>query len=415
MYAEIISVGTELTTGQTVDTNSAWLSRELAAVGVDVTGHCTVADDQDRLGQAILRAAGQADVVLISGGIGPTDDDVTRAALADALEKPLELRSVFVEQIEAFFAKRGRTMPAANRVQAMFPVGSQAIENTCGTAPGIRARLNDADIFVMPGVPSEMRVMFRRDVLPQLAAAADGRVLLMRCIWCYGAGESDIAERLGELMARDRNPLVGTTAQETVIGVRIFARGDSAGQAGERMEDTADEIRRRLGKLVFGQDDETLAHAVAALLIRNHVTIATAESCTGGLLAKSLTDIAGSSAYFRQGYVTYANDAKMQLLDVPEATLQQHGAVSAQTAEAMAVACRKKSGCDYALSITGIAGPSGGSPEKPVGLIYIGLADAAGCRVKELLLGDHLTRDQIRDRSRKIALNRLRRALLRRG
>ena len=412
MYAEIISVGTELTTGQTVDTNSAWLSRELAAVGVDVTGHCTVADDQDRLGQAILRAAGQADVVLISGGIGPTDDDVTRAALADALEKPLELRSVFVEQIEAFFAKRGRTMPAANRVQAMFPVGSQAIENTCGTAPGIRARLNDADIFVMPGVPSEMRVMFRRDVLPQLAAAADGRVLLMRCIWCYGAGESDIAERLGELMARDRNPLVGTTAQETVIGVRIFARGDSAGQAGERMEDTADEIRRRLGKLVFGVEGQTLPEAVADLLVRQSASVSTAESCTGGMLAKMLTDVPGSSRYFHSGFVTYSDEAKRRILDVDGTLIEKHGAVSGDVAVAMAEGCLRALGTDYALSVTGIAGPGGGSVEKPVGLVFIAIAGDAGTDVRKCRFGDHWLRDSIRVLSCKTALNLLRLRLL---
>ncbi len=414
MRAEIISVGTELTTGQSVDTNSAWLSQQLAAVGIEVVRHTTVADDLKILRRSLLSACEGSEVVLISGGIGPTEDDVTRDALATAMGVELELHAPSLERIRAFFTQRRRAMPKRNQVQAMFPVGSRPIENTCGTAPGVRARIGAADVFVMPGVPHEMKVMFERDVLPRLAGEA-GRAILTRCVWCYGAGESDIGERLGELMTAGRNPLVGTTAQETVIGVRIVAAGASSEAARQMLDETAGHIRERLGDLVFGEDDDTLADAVAALLTRANKTVATAESCTGGLVAKRLTDVPGSSAWFLDGVVTYTNEAKVRLLGVPADTIERHGAVSARTAEAMAVSCREKSGTDYAIAITGIAGPTGGSADKSVGLVFIALADADGCAVKEMHFGEQLTRAQVRDRSAKTALNLLRLALLRGG
>jgi nicotinamide-nucleotide amidase len=214
-------------------------------------------------------------------------------------------------------------------------------------------------------------------------------------------------------MARDRNPLVGTTAQDTVIGVRMVATAASTDAAKQLLDQTSTEVRERLGETVFGQDDETLADAVAALLLKHQRTVATAESCTAGLIAKSLTDVPGSSAYFTEGVVTYSNEAKTRLLEVPVEVIEQHGAVSAETAEIMAVNCRSLSGADYALAVTGIAGPDGGTPDKPVGLVYLALADADQCIVKELRLGEQLTRRQVRDRTRKIALNLLRVTLLR--
>jgi nicotinamide-nucleotide amidase len=412
MNAIIMSIGNELTFGQTVDTNSAWLSLRLAEIGVHVIAHVTVADELEPVRREIQRACELADVVLISGGLGPTEDDLTRHALAAAMGVELELHAELVEEIRCYFTRRGREMPEPNRIQAMFPRGSEPIHNTCGTAPGIRARLGKAMIFVMPGVPREMQVMYERDVLPALRPSTGQGILLAGTIQTFGAGESDVGERIRDLMQRGRNPTVGTTAQQMVIGVRIHAHGDTREQARSLLDATATEVRRRLGTLVFGEDDDTLWSAAARLLIEQKKTLSTAESCTGGLIAKSLTDIAGSSGYFLDGVVTYSNQAKTRLLAVPADLIARHGAVSPQVAEAMASNCRTRSGTDLAISVTGIAGPTGGAPDKPVGLVYIGLADADGCEVSEHRLGEFLTREEIRDRTRKIAVNRLRLKLL---
>jgi len=417
MNAEIISVGTELTFGLTVDTNSAWLSRRLAEVGIVVCAHHTVPDDLAVIRDAIDQAAGRADVVLVTGGLGPTEDDLTRQALAEAMGAPLVLHEAFVEHIREFFRRRGRDMPERNKVQAMFPAGARPIANTCGTAPGIHAELHGAAVFVMPGVPAEMKTMFERDilaVLDELRTArqqADG-VILTLTLRCYGTGESNIAEQIRDLMQPGRNPAVGTTAEETIIAVRIHARGSTRQQAQRMLDETAAEIRERLGELVFGQDDETLAHAAAKLLFETGKTVAVAESCTGGLIAKSLTDIPGSSRYFLEGIVAYSNQAKVRLLGVPAEAIARHGAVSEQVARAMAVGARQRSGSDLAIAATGIAGPEGGSAEKPVGLVYIALADPHGCSAEPFRFGEHLARQAIRDRARKAALNALRLRLL---
>ncbi len=412
MQAVVISIGTELTLGQTVDTNSAWLAQRLAEIGVETALHLTLADELRPVEAEIRRAASSFDVVLISGGLGPTDDDLTRQALAGAMGVSLVVHEPSLIQIVEFFSKRGIAMPDANRVQAMIPVGASAIENTTGTAPGIRARLGRADLFAMPGVPSEMKVMFERDVRPALAARSGDGVILQAVIRTYGAAESEIGRQIADLMKRGRNPNVGTTAQEAIIGVRINAHGKSRDEAKRLLAADAAEVRRRLGKVVFGEREETLQHAVAELLWAAGKTVSTAESCTGGMVAKRLTDISGSSRYFLDGVVTYSNEAKHRLLAVPAEMLARHGAVSMEVAEFMAANCRTISGSDYAISTTGIAGPTGGSAEKPIGLVYLGLATPHGVSGRELRLGDHLSRDQVRDRATKAALNMLRLELL---
>jgi nicotinamide-nucleotide amidase len=408
MDAIIISVGNELTLGQTVDTNTAWLSQQLAEVGVHVVMHGTVADDIGPLEREIRRACELADVVLVTGGLGPTADDLTREALAAVMGTGLELNERCLAQINDFFAQRGRPMPQANVVQAMFPIGSAPIENTCGTAPGIRVQHGQATIFAVPGVPREMRVMYNRDILPWLRPRTAGAVILARTIQTFGAGESDVGERIRDLMQRGRNPTVGTTAGQGIIGVRIHASGAARVEAEILLEQTTAEVKARLGSLVFGQDGETLSGVVVRDLIARGQTLSTAESCTGGLIAKRITDVPGSSACFLEGFITYSNAAKTRLLGVPAELIATQGAVSRQVAETMAVNCRHRSGSGFALSVTGIAGPTGGSPEKPVGLVFVGLASAKGCEIRELRLGTGLTREEIRDRTCKAALNLLR-------
>jgi len=420
MKAIVVSIGDELVLGQTVDTNSSWLSRELASVGIGVAEHITVPDDLAAIEAAISGAAMRCDVLLINGGLGPTKDDLTREALARALNEPLELNADWLRRLEDFFKQLGRPMPNSNRVQAMIPRGARLLDNTAGTAPGIDADFNGGTawscrIFVMPGVPSEMKLMFQKSVLPCLtqtgAGSAAGGVILSRTLHTFGVGESTIGERLGDLMDRRRNPSVGTTVSSGVVSVRINARFSDREGALTELQQTDRQCRDVLGDLIYGSDDQTLPSVVADLLTAGKVRIvATAESCTGGLLSKMLTDIPGSSRYFQRGWITYSNQAKTELLDVSPQLLAQDGAVSESVVRAMAQSARQKSGADFALAISGIAGPDGGTPAKPVGSVCIALAHAQAALARTFNFpGD---RETIRDRSAKMALTLLRFQLL---
>jgi nicotinamide-nucleotide amidase len=425
MRAIILSIGDELILGQTVDTNSAWISQQLAAAGCAVAAHLTVADDQSAIETAIEESVGRCDVLIISGGIGPTEDDLTRQALAAVMRVPLELDEKWLGHLEAFFRKINRPMSPLNRIQAMIPRGATPIENANGTAAGIDATYVSGDqkticrVFVMPGVPKEMRAMFLRDVLPHVRRQAGGAVILSRTLHTFGLGESNVADLLkrhADLMRRDRNPSVGTTVTGGIVSLRINARFPSTDEATRQLEATTAECHAALGDLIFGQDDETLPEVVAKLLLADPASarwapaVATAESCTGGLLAKMLTDIPGSSRYFRQGWVTYSNEAKTDMLGVPAGLIAQHGAVSEPVALAMARGAQTQSGAYYAIGITGIAGPDGGTSDKPVGTVWISLAagDAVTAR-RFVFTGD---REMIRDRSAKMALTLLRFRLL---
>ena len=394
----------------TVDTNAAFLSTELATMGIGTARHVTVDDDLSAIEEAIAQAVGDCEVVLITGGIGPTADDLTREAIARVMKVELELRQECLEQIEAIFHKLGRPMNDANRQQALIPSGATAIQNTCGTAPGISANVGKATVYVMPGVPSEMKTMFARDVAPALKSRGGGRVIANRILHCCGAGESDIGAALSDLMQRGRNPAVGTTASDGIISVRMWAHANDDTHAQEMLDQTESEIRKALGQIVYGEAGETLADVVGRMLKSKGKTVATAESCSGGMLATAITDTEGASDYFLGAVVTYSNQAKITELGVESELIDQHGAVSEQVAVAMANGSRRRSGADYALSITGIAGPTGGSEHKPVGLVYIGMADAAGTHARRYVFSG--IRQIVRDRSVKTALNLLRIKLL---
>jgi nicotinamide-nucleotide amidase len=417
--AIILSIGDELVLGQTVDTNSAWLSQQLSAIGVRILSHATVPDDLRAIEEGLI-AATRCNVLLVSGGLGPTEDDLTRQALAAILKVPLEINEAALRTLVGWFAELKREMPESNKIQAMFPRGTTPIPNTCGTAPGIYAELltrggQRSRIFIMPGVPKEMKAMFARDVLPQVRKLAGGAAIVSRALHTFGVGESTIGERLGDLMDRRRNPSVGTTVSGGVVSVRVNSYFESRERALEELEKTVAACRERLGELIYGEEEQTLAEVVAKLLRSDAVpealrfyqpVVTTAESCTGGLLAKMLTDIPGSSAYFRQGYVTYSNESKTDLLLVPAELIARHGAVSEPVAEAMARGAQEQSGAPYALAITGIAGPDGGTPEKPVGTVCVALAHASGVAVRTFRFpGD---REFVRDRSAKMALTMLR-------
>ena len=410
--AWIISIGTELTLGQTVDTNAAWLAERLAAVGVRTERHVTVADETDAVRDAFLQAAQATDLIIATGGLGPTDDDITRAALAAAAGVELETDPESVERIQAYFAARGRQMPERNKLQALRPCGARILPNDCGTAPGLRIELGATPCFVLPGVPFEMKEMYAASVAPALRAAARGRVLRSRRLNCFGIGESDVGERIADLMTRGRNPEVGTTAELGAIGIRINAAGPSPDEVDLLLDQTERELRDRLGTYVFGRESDTLASVVGELLKTRNLTVSTAESCTGGLIAKLLTDASGSSAFFLGSAVTYSNKAKQRVLGVEPTVLESHGAVSEATARAMLAGARTAFQSACAVSLTGIAGPSGGSPEKPVGLVYIGVATPHGDCLREYRFGSDAPRDVIRERAAKAALNLLRLELL---
>ncbi|MBK9119008.1 MAG: competence/damage-inducible protein A [Phycisphaerales bacterium] len=407
----ILSIGTELTLGQTVDTNGAWLAAELAALGVRTVLHMTVADELEPLGQALRTVAERAEVVVATGGLGPTDDDLTRAAMARVLGAELVSDPDSLDQIRAFFAARGRLMPAQNAVQALIPEGARALPNTCGTAPGLAAVVGRTAVYCLPGVPFEMRAMFRREVAPAIQRAAAGAVILSSTLRTTGLPESEVGARLQDLMVRGRNPEVGTTAALGIIGVRINATGRTIAEA-EALRDAVEaEVRVRLGDAVFGRNEETLADAVGELLRVRRATVSVAESCTGGLIGALLTDVPGSSAYFRGGVIAYANHVKVDVLGVPEGLLAAEGAVSATVAEALARGAARVLQSDYAVSVTGVAGPGGGSVEKPVGLVYTGLHTPEATVAERHQFGSDAPRDAIRQRAAWVALDRLRRAL----
>jgi nicotinamide-nucleotide amidase len=407
MKAEVLSIGSELTSGQNLDTNSQWLSQRLAEVGIVVGWHTTVADDLDDNVAAFRVAIDRAGLVLATGGLGPTQDDLTREVLARVAGVDLVFHADSFELIRTMFARRNRSMPERNRVQALFPAGAEPIPNACGTAPGFWLAIGASQVAAMPGVPSEMHAMFEAQVKPRLLQQGLGQgVLIQRKLNCFGAGESALEERLLDITQRGRVPEVGITVSDATISLRILARGASVAEARQQIEPVERTIRDRLGVLVFGEEDEELEDVVLRLLARSRRTVATAEGVTAGLLAQRLARVAGASHCFRGGLVAYDNQFKTELLGVPLALLEEQGAVSTAVAEAMAVGCRTRFRTDLAVSTVGIAGPAIANAELPVGLVYAAVAWAGGVETQSFNWSG--TRAEIQSRTAKLALNLLR-------
>ncbi len=412
MKAEIIAIGSELTSGQNLDTNSQWLSRRLAEIGIAVGWHTTVADDLEANVEAFRIAAGRGGLVLASGGLGPTQDDLTREALARAAGVELGFDEASFAAIQAMFGRRGRTLPERNRVQACFPAGAEPIPNANGTAPGVWMLLGACYVAAMPGVPSEMYAMYETQVKPRLLALGlGGGVLVQRKINCFGAGESAVEEKLLDLTRRDHVPEVGITVSDATISLRVLASAPDAVAAQALIAPVERTILERLGTLVFGFEEEELHDVVLQLLEERRLTLATAESVTGGLVAERICRHPGASQWFRGGIVAYDNRVKVDLLGVPQELIDEYGAVSAPVAEAMAAGCRARLRTDLAVSTTGIAGPGGAMPDKPVGLVYVGLAWEGGVRSRHWNWGG--TRTEVQSRTAKLALDQVRLHLLR--
>jgi nicotinamide-nucleotide amidase len=402
----LVSIGNELLSGQTIDTNAAYLSDRLLSINIPVVSVYTIGDDKGAIVRAFSLACSDADVVITTGGLGPTDDDLTRQAFAEFLGVELHLQEELLRKIRNFFASRSLQMPEKNRIQAYIPAGAEAIANNLGTAPGIMARVEGKLLFALPGVPSEMKQMFEETVLTMLQQVAGEQAVVVRKLKCFGAGESAIAEMLGSMMQRDRNPLINCTVGYGVVTLHIIATAKHKEKATQMAENDEKSLRDRLGRLVYGSGEQSLAEVVGEKLAKHKKTLAVAESCTGGVLAKLLTDIPGASRYFMYGWVVYSNQAKISELGVPTDLIQKYGAVSEQVAEAMVQGARKKAGTDFAIATTGIAGPTGGSEQKPVGLVYIAVDSDSGCETEHYLFSHD--RDFIRLRAAQTALNMLR-------
>ena len=404
--ASIVSIGNEILAGWTVDTNTAYLCGELLRIGIPVVSTYTVGDEIGHIVQKLELACADADIIIVTGGLGPTDDDLTRQSLAEFLGVELQLQQELLEQIQNRFAARNVQMPQKNEIQAHIPAGAEALRNDHGTAPGIMVESKGKLLFALPGVPPEMKRMFAESVLPEIQRFGDGQALVVRKLRCFGAGESTIAEMLGSIMLRGRNPLINCTADYGVITLHIIAAANDKEMAEKLAEKDEKQLRKILGELVYGTDRQSLAEVVAEKLTLQKKTIAIAESCTGGYLAKLLTDIPGASKYFTYGWVTYSNEAKTSDLGVPADLIDEHGAVSDQVARAMAKGARRKAGTDFAIGITGIAGPDGGTEQKPVGLVYISVDSDGDCETKRCLFSKD--RQSVRLRTTQTALNMLR-------
>jgi nicotinamide-nucleotide amidase len=410
MKAELLAVGSELLDPDRVETNSVYLTGRLREVGVEVVARTTVADDLAWLTSAFRAALARADLVIATGGLGPTEDDLTREAAAGALGRPLRRDEAMVDALRARFARYGRVMAPVNEKQADVIEGAAVLPNPRGTAPGQRVEAEGRLLVLLPGPPPEMQPMFDELVLPFIRERAGGRVLRRRLLRIAGMGESDVEQLVAPVYTTFANPRTTILGAPGETELHLTAEGSSEAEAEERLEALARPLRERLRGAVYSEDGRPLHEVVSALLVERGLTLALAESCTGGMLASRLTEWPGSSAFLERGYVTYSNRAKVDLLGVDPALLETVGAVSAETAQAMAAGARRASGADIGVGITGIAGPGGGSPEKPVGLVFLAVAGAAGDRVRRV----HFPGDRARVRRQAVqgSLEMIRRGLL---
>jgi nicotinamide-nucleotide amidase len=413
MSAEILCIGTELLLGNITNGNARWIAEQLAALGIPHHRQLVVGDNRERLIAELQAAPQRCRVLITTGGLGPTPDDLTTEAIAAAFGAPLVEHPQVWAEIQARLAARGRPCAASNRRQAFLPEGAALLPNPTGTAPGmIWSPRPDFTILTFPGVPSEMRAMWEATAAPwlQAAALAEG-VFASRMLHFWGVGESNLAEQMADLL-EGTNPTVAPYAGSGEVKLRITARAATAEAAAQLLEPVEAEIRSRTGALCFGADEASLASVVLDQLRRRGQTLAVAESCTGGGLGAALAAVPGASDVLLGGVIAYANSVKEGLLGVPAALLEAHGAVSDPVAHAMAEGARRATGADWALAITGVAGPGGGSPEKPVGLVHIAVAGPAGCSSEGVRFGASRGRSWIQTLAAGEALNRLRLALL---
>ncbi len=411
MNAEIIAVGTELLLGQILNTNAQFLSQKLSQLGVNVFFQTTVGDNENRLKEALEAALYRADVVILTGGLGPTKDDLTKETVAEVMQIPLIIDDESAQRIKNYFFSMGREMPQSNLKQAYMPGGCKILSNDKGTAPGCIIEMNGKIVILLPGPPNEMEPMFNNHVFSYIRSK-NNNVIHSKVLRVFGIGESALEENISHIIDLQSNPTIAPYAKQGEVVLRITAKSEDVGISMGLIRPIEDKIREIFGDMVYGEgDDNSLEQTVSEYLIDSGITIATAESCTGGMLAERLTRMPSISKCFGRGVITYSNEAKIKLLGVSTNTLDKYGAVSMQTAMEMADGIRKISGADLGVSITGIAGPDGGTEVKPVGLVYLGMSTAQETWSKELRLTG--SRERIRNMSVMYALDMIRLYVLR--
>ena len=409
MEAEIIAVGSEMLTPERIDTNSLYLTGELNNLGVEVVSKCVIGDHRDRLAGAVRQALARSAIVILSGGLGPTEDDVTREAVAQALDRKLVFNSEIAAVLERRFAQMKRAMAENNKRQAFVIEGADVLPNDRGTAPGQWVEESGAVAMLLPGPPHELKAMFERQCLPRLARIVPRRFIRTFLLRVTGITESELDQLISPVYKKYENPVTTILAAPLDIQVHLRAHGPTPEEAEALLAEVARPVEMLLGDRVYSRNGDSLEAVVGSLLRRAHATVAVAESCTGGMLGERFTSVAGSSDYFTGGFITYSNELKIEALGVPPETLQQFGAVSRETAEAMAAGARRRAKSTYALAVTGIAGPEGGTEAKPVGTVYVALADPSGVDVvHRRYLGD---RARVRAFTTQMALDLLRRRL----
>src|ERR1043166_3646864 len=410
LSAEIIAIGSELLSPNRSDTNSLWLTDQLNRIGIDVKLKTIVGDGDARLEEVVKDAVKRSRVVITTGGLGPTEDDITRKVVARALGKRLSLDEKVLDEIRERFQSFGMKMPELNSRQAMVIAGAEVLSNPNGSAPGLYLEHEGCAVALMPGPPREMKPMFENHVRARLEKLAGDTRFATRVLRVSGLGESAVDEKIAPIYTKYENPQTTILFNSSEIEIHLKAHGRTEADADALLDDLSLKIEKELGNAVFSFRGETMEEVVGRRLTMTEFTVAVAESCTGGLIAQRLTNVAGSSKYFIEGVVTYSNESKVRLLGVDKKIIKEFGAVSQQVARDMARGVRHKAKTDFGLAVTGIAGPGGGTEEKPVGLVYIALADAAHTEHRKVILpGD---RELIRWRASQAALDMLRRRLI---
>lgn len=409
MKAEVLTIGDEIISGHTIDTNSAFISGRLADVGIQVRYRVSVGDNAEDIREAISTAWNRSAVIIATGGLGPTTDDITKKAICAAFERKLVFHDDLLRLLEARFHSLNRKLPAMAQNQALQPQGAELLPNPIGSAPGIMFEDEERCFIALPGVPSEMEAIMLQSVVPLLRRRQGRLHIEIRRLRTTGISESELAEAIADLEPTQEHLRLAYLPGYQGVDLRLVCRAADEEEARADIDRLTEAIVGRVGDYIYTIGDQTISEVVGALLTANNKTVATAESCTGGMVAKLLTDVPGSSYYFLGSVVAYANEIKQNVLRVPPELIEANGAVSAPVAEAMATGIRSVIGADYGLSLTGIAGPDGGTPEKPVGLVYIGCAHAGGVVSKKLNLFG--TRQRVRERSATQALDLLRKTL----
>ncbi|MGL6104738.1 competence/damage-inducible protein A [Romboutsia sp.] len=409
MKAEIITVGTEILLGDIVNTNSQYLAKELASLGIDVYYQSSVGDNENRLLQSFKESLKRSDIVITTGGLGPTNDDITKEVACKYFDKELELHKPSWDKIEFFFNKLGIEITENNKKQAYFPKDSIILQNKNGTAPGVVLEKNEKIIIVLPGPPKEMKSMFENEVKPYLQKLTDS-VLVSKTLRAFGIGESTLEDKIIDLIQNQTNPTIAPYVGDMEVRLRVMAKAKTEKEGQELIEPVVKNIKDRVGQYIYAEGDTSIEEVVSKMLVEKNMTIATAESCTGGLVSATLINYPGISSVFMEGCVTYSNEAKIMRLGVKEETLEKYGAVSEETAREMAEGIARNFDTNIGLSTTGVAGPEGGTKEKPVGLVYVGIYINGKTTVKKYAFnGD---RQGIRLRATKNLLNDLRVQLL---